>query len=113
MLTSKLHSVCLKTLEVPQDHDAQSLHGILWSMLQDWKISDKVFCGTTENGQNIVNATRLFGIERFPCIAHTLQLAIMKALQVPKVHNTIARCKKLVEHFKNHQKKLTSCVKNR
>ena len=54
----------------------------------------------TDNDQNIVNAIGLLGIEHFPCIAHTLQLAIMKALQVPRVHNTIARCKKLVEHFK-------------
>ena len=88
----------------PQDNDAQSLHGVLCSMLQDWKISDKVFCWTTDNGQNIVNATQLLGIEHFPCIAHTLQLAIMKALQVPKVHSTIARCKKLVEHFKKSSK---------
>ena len=28
----------------------------------------------------------------------------MKALQVPKVHNTVARCKKLVEHFKKSSK---------
>ena len=52
----KLHSVRLKTLEVPQGHDAESLRGVLCSMLEDWKISDKVFCGTTDNGQNIVNA---------------------------------------------------------
>ena len=33
--------------------------------------------------------------------SHTLQLAIIKALQVPRVHNIIiARCKELVEHFK-------------
>ena len=58
----KVHSVCLKILEVPQDHDAGSLCGVLCSMLQDWKISDKVFRGTTDNGQNIVNAIGLLGI---------------------------------------------------
>ena len=67
----KLQSVCLKTLEVPQDHDAGSLHGVVCSTLQDWKISDKVFCGTTDNGQSIGNAIGLLGIEHFPCIAHT------------------------------------------
>ena len=96
----KLHSVCLKTLDVPQDHDAGSLRGVLCSILRDWKILDKVFCGTTDNGQNIVSAIGLLEIKHFPCIAHTLQLAVMKALQVPRVHNTIARCKQLVEHFK-------------
>ena len=100
----KLQSVCLKTLEIPQDHDAMSLRGVLCVMLQDWKISDKVFCGTTDNSQSIGSTIGLLGIEQFPCIAHTLQLAIMKALQVPRVHNTIARCKKLVEHFKKSSK---------
>ena len=99
----KLHSVHWKTLKVPQGHDAESLCGVLCSMLEDWKISDKVFCGTTDNGQNIVNAIG----RTFPLYcSYTPQLAIMKALQVPKVHNTIARCKTLVEHFKNHQKNL-------
>ena len=69
-------------LKVLQDLDAESLHGVLCSMLQDWKISNKVFCGTTDNGQNIVDAIGLLGIKHFPCIAHTLQLAVMKALQV-------------------------------
>ena len=52
-------------------------------MLQDWKISDKVFCGTTDNGQNIKTIGLFLMIEHFPCISHTLQLAILKALQVP------------------------------
>ena len=46
----------------------------------------------------------LLGIKHFPCIAHTLQLAVKKALQVPKVSSTIARCKKLVQHFKKSTK---------
>ena len=73
-------------------------------MFEDWKITGKVFGGTTDNAQNIVNAIGLLGMDHFPCIAHTLHLGIKKALDVSKVHKTLARCKKLVEHFKKSTK---------
>ena len=73
-------------------------------MFQEWNISDKVFGSTTDNGQNIVNAIGLLGLQHFPCLAHTLQLSIKKALNISKVHSTIGRCKKLVEHFNKSPK---------
>ena len=45
-------------------------------MFKEWDTSSKVFEVTTDNGQNIVNAIELFSLEHFPCLAHTLQLAI-------------------------------------
>lgn len=73
-------------------------------MFQEWDISNKVFGATTDIGQNIVNAIDLLDLEHFPCLAHTLQLAIKKAYTIPKVHSTVARCKKLVEHFNKSMK---------
>jgi len=99
-----LNSLYLKTLEVPQDHTAESLQHVLQSMFQEWNIADKVFGGTTDNGQNIVNAIGLLGLQHFPCLAHTLQLAMKKAFAVTKVHSAVARCKKLVEHFNKSPK---------
>ena len=58
-----------------------------------------MFGATTDNGQNMVNAIELLGLEHFPCLAHTLQLAIKKVFIIPRVNTAIARCKKLVEHF--------------
>ena len=73
-------------------------------MFRDWNIVEKVFAATTDNGQNIVNAVGLLSLQYFPCLAYTLQLAIKKALTVSKVHTTVARCKKLVEHFNKSPK---------
>ena len=91
-----LKSFCLDTIEVVQDHSAQSICDVLSTMFQSWNISHNVFCATTDNAANIVNAASLLGIEHFPCFAHTLQLSVKKALDVQNVRNTIARCKKLV-----------------
>ena len=99
-----LHSLCLQTLEVPKEHTAVAIQQVLSSMFEEWDISSKVFGATTDNGQNIVNAIELLSLEHFPCLAHTLQLAIKKIYTIPKVHTAIARCKKLVEHFNKSTK---------
>ena len=57
-----LQSRCLQTLEVPQDHNASSLMEVLDSMLKDWKITQKVCGGITDNGSNIVNVSGLMEI---------------------------------------------------
>jgi len=83
------NSLCLKTPVVPQDHTAETLQHVLLSMFQEWNIADKVFRGTIDNEQNIVNAIELLGLQHFPCLAHTLQLAIKTAFTIPKVHNAV------------------------
>ena len=62
----KMQARCLQTLEVPQDHDASFLKEVLLTLFRSWKISEKVCGATTDNGQNIVNAVGLLGIEHFP-----------------------------------------------
>ena len=41
-----------------------------------------------------------YRLRTFPCLAHTLQLAIKKVFTIPRVNTAIARCKTLVEHYK-------------
>ena len=99
-----LQSKCLQTLEVPQDHDAASLKDVISTMLSNWKIKDKVCGGITDNGSNIVSAFRLLKIDHFPCIAHTLQLAVNKGLKVARVQRIIGYSKAIVSHFKRSTK---------
>ena len=99
-----LQSKCLQTLEVPHDHNAASLKDVISTMFSNWKINDKVCGGITDNGSNIVNAFRLLKIDHFPCIAHTLQLAVNKGLRVVRVQRIIGRCKSIVSHFKRSTK---------
>ena len=100
----KFQSKCLQTMEVTQDHTAESLKEVLTDMLCSWKIDSKVCGAVTDNASNMVNTFRLLGIQHFPCIAHTLQLAIQRGLEVPRVQRVLGRCKKLVSHFKKSTK---------
>ena len=86
--------MCLQTLEVPKEHTAVAIEQVLSSMFEDWDISSKVFrATTTDNGQNIVTAIELLSLEHFPCLGHTLQLAIKTVYAISKVHIVIARFK--------------------
>jgi len=50
--------------------------------------------------------------EDLPCFAHTLQLCIKPALVIDKVEQTVARCRKLVGHFR-HSTTLTAEMRSR
>ena len=97
-------SKCLQTMEVAQDHKAESLKEVLTEMFRSWEIFCKVCGAVTDNASNMVSTFRLLGIQHFPCIAHTLQLAIQKGLDVARVQRVLGRCKKLVSHFKKSTK---------
>jgi len=100
----KFRPRCLQTMEITQDHIAESLKEVLTDMLHRWKINSKVCGAVADNASNMVNTFRLLGIQHFPCIAHTLQLAIQRGLEVPRVQCVLGRCKKLVSHFKKSTK---------
>ena len=86
-----LNSMCLQTLGIPKEHTTVAIQQVLSSMFEEWNISLKVFGAITDNGHNVIE---LLSLEPFPCLAHTLQLAIKKVYAILKVHTIIARCKK-------------------
>ena len=95
-----LQSKCLQTLEVLHDDNAASPNDVICTMFSNWKINNKVCGGITDNGSNVINAFRLLKIDHFPCIAHTLQLAVKQGLKVARVQRIIGQCKAIVSHFK-------------
>ena len=72
----------------------------LYRLLKEWKINGKVFAATTDNGSNVMNAiVDHLDLIHMPCIGHTLQLSIKKALDLPAVQKVIARSKKMYITF--------------
>ena len=49
----------------------------------------------------MTNAAASVSWENTPCVAHTLQLAVMKGLEVNEISRLTAVCRKLVGHFKH------------
>ena len=91
----------LQTLHFPGSHDHSNLCEALASSTKDWCIDIKkqVVVFTTDSGSNVVKALVEMNILRLPCVGHTLNLAVQKALQVRQAVTAIGRCRKLVAHF--------------
>ncbi|XP_076301940.1 E3 SUMO-protein ligase ZBED1-like [Lasioglossum baleicum] len=98
-----IQSYTLTTHEMEERHTAENIANELKRTLDDWEITNKVVSIVTDNASNIKNAISLMSeeIENVACAAHTLQLAIKKALTEDNVEQIIRRCSKIVGHFKH------------
>ncbi|XP_032432377.1 zinc finger BED domain-containing protein 1-like [Xiphophorus hellerii] len=97
-----LHSKCLETRYVPDNHTANTLGENLKSALADWGLDeDKLVCITTDNGPNIVAAIRNLGWPWLNCFGHNLHLAVSHGLDSDKERTAraIGLCKSLVNTF--------------
>ncbi|XP_053289312.1 E3 SUMO-protein ligase ZBED1-like [Pleuronectes platessa] len=97
-----LHSKCLETRYVPENHTADTLGENLKSALADWGLDEhKLVCITTDNGANIVAAIRNFGWSWLNCFGHNLHLAVCHGLDSDKDRTARAfgLCKSLVNTF--------------
>lgn len=55
---------------------------------------------TTDNAKNIMNAGELAGMKpHIGCVAHTINLAMQKGLQVPQMEKLLARIRRVVTYF--------------
>ncbi|XP_078023585.1 E3 SUMO-protein ligase ZBED1-like [Epinephelus lanceolatus] len=97
-----LHSKCLETRYVPDNHAADTLGENLKSALADWELDEhKLVCITTDNGANIVAAVRNLGWPWLNCFGHNLHLAVSHGLDSDKdrTARAIGLCKSLVNTF--------------
>ncbi|XP_073319674.1 E3 SUMO-protein ligase ZBED1-like [Pagrus major] len=97
-----LHSKCLETRYVPENHTADTLGENLKFALEDWGLDEhKLVCITTDNGPNIVAAVRNLGWNWLNCFGHNLHLAVSHGLDRDKdrTARAIGLCKNLVNTF--------------
>lgn len=75
--------------------------------MEHYGIQDPV--AVSDSGSNIKCAIRLCGWDRFPCAAHTINLAVQDGLNIEglrtntetKFIGIIDKCKNIVKHFKH------------
>ena len=97
-----IQEVVLTIEYVKYPHTAQNIADALFNILDQWKIRNKVFKITTDNGANIKKAIKDMStispnIKWQSCAAHTLQLTIGKGLDPIKL--LVLRAKRLIDFF--------------
>lgn len=78
---NELISSVLTTKEIPQQHTGVNIATSLSECFEEWGIQNKIVTIVSDNGANVKNAvTEHLQIRHHPCVAHTLNLCVVEAL---------------------------------
>jgi hypothetical protein len=83
-------------------HTSENLSELLLSAVAEWDLKryGEMPSLTTDNAKNIMNAGDLAGMKpHIGCVAHTINLATQKGLQVPQMEKLLARIRRVVTYF--------------
>ena len=109
----EMRSHLVETKEFAAAHTGELITEALEEVLPEWNLShEKLVAATTDNGSNLVRAMDLLSWTRISCFSHTIQLAIEKVMDIPRVSRAVAHCKQLVGHF-NHSSKSSYLLKQK
>ena len=67
----------------------------------EWKITDKVTTVGTDSARNMIAAARILPFDHLPCIADMIQRLITVSLSNSGFDGSLAKCRKIVGHFKH------------
>jgi hypothetical protein len=97
----QLHSVVLQTRAVNDRHTAANLADLMKATVDEWGLSGKVVACVHDNASNIVaaNKPQFVPWKSWPCVAHTLQLAVNDGMKKAQIDAITAVCNKVVGHF--------------
>src|SRR2546429_333585 len=99
------YDVLIGIEKIPYPHTAAVISNYLEKYIEDYRLNNKINCIVTDNGANMKAAVNILSqksqkpneIERLPCVAHTLQLTVNKALN--SISKQVVRYKRIVKFF--------------
>ncbi|XP_045201083.1 E3 SUMO-protein ligase ZBED1-like [Mercenaria mercenaria] len=100
----KLVNFVLQTRPLPESHTAENIAEVIEYAVKEWKLPTGLG-GTvppviSDNAANMIKAGKVLGCTiHIGCLAHTLNLAVQKALKVKSVSQLLARVRSIVSFF--------------
>ena len=95
-------SYVLQTRVMDISHTSENLSEMLLNCVAEWNLKrdDLMPSVTTDNAANIINAVQIAGFHpHIRCVAHTLNLATQRGLQVPLMERLLGRIRRVVSFF--------------
>ncbi|XP_065652748.1 E3 SUMO-protein ligase ZBED1-like [Hydra vulgaris] len=96
-----LNSFALGVHQTLDRHTSDNVSTHIRNIADEWGLFEKIFSIGTDNGRNIVKAVSSFPFKHLPCFAHTVQLIIKSAIEETAFDITLAKCHRIVGHFKH------------
>ncbi|KAJ8374531.1 hypothetical protein SKAU_G00051110 [Synaphobranchus kaupii] len=97
----QLHSFALGVVKTEERHFADACARQFIQVSDEWKITDKVTTIGTDSARNMIAAARILPFDHLPCIAHMIQRLITVSLSNSGFDGALAKCRKIVGHFKH------------
>ncbi|XP_060792592.1 E3 SUMO-protein ligase ZBED1-like [Neoarius graeffei] len=97
----EFHSFALGVMKTEERHFAEACARQFLDVANQWGIADKICTIGTDSAPNLVAAGRILPFEHFPCVAHVVQRAIVMSLREGGFDAALAKCRKMVGHFKH------------
>lgn len=96
-----LQSFALTVSKSTERHYAEACAQHFESIAKEWNIEKKVTTLGTDSARNMTAAVRQLPYEHLPCNAHAIQRAINVSLHDSGFDAVLAKCRKIVGHFKH------------
>uniref|UniRef100_A0AAR2JYW7 BED-type domain-containing protein n=1 Tax=Pygocentrus nattereri TaxID=42514 RepID=A0AAR2JYW7_PYGNA len=96
----QLASFVLTVEKVNNRHYAVNCADHFFSVVESWKIEQKVTIGN-DCARNMMAAARQLPFQHMPCVAHILQRSITVCLYSGAFNAVLAKCRKIVGHFRH------------
>ncbi|CAJ1081194.1 E3 SUMO-protein ligase ZBED1-like [Xyrichtys novacula] len=97
----ELQSHALTVMKTEERHFADTCAEHFMHVAGEWDIEGKVSTLTTDSARNMIAASKQLPFEHMTCAAHLLQRAITVSLQHSPFDSALAKCRKVVGHFKH------------
>ncbi|XP_038141170.1 E3 SUMO-protein ligase ZBED1-like [Cyprinodon tularosa] len=97
----RLHSFALTIKKITTRHFAENVAEDFESVTEAWEITQKVTTIGTDSARTMIAAMTQLTFQHMPCIAHMVQRTITVCLSDSGFTATLARCRKIVGHFKH------------
>jgi hypothetical protein len=112
-MTNYIHQYLIATKDVFDRHTGQNIAVTLINIFNEWNIANKIITVVSDNGSNIKNAINEHLLKHHhPCMAHTLNLSIIEAINGNSdINQILKKCRTIVGHFK-HSSNATEKLKD-
>ncbi|CAG8646092.1 zinc finger BED domain-containing protein 1-like [Rhizophagus irregularis DAOM 181602=DAOM 197198] len=114
----EFQEVLLSYNHLSYPHTGEVICDELFQILKDWNLTSTAFTVTTDNGMNMVKAVRLLQenyfdqVQHQSCVAHTLQLSVMKGLKQCKAFYRYVKSLQTFFHLPKQAERLYAAQQN-